>query len=117
MTFAHANLRRTTKASVTAGLMCAPLTPPATHTANATAKAQPHAISSQSPAARKIVVEVCARPEPGKAATAMATEPSPKAIKQKQPRNSASSSPYRPPMRPTVRPSPLRGVMSDIIVS
>src|SRR5579875_579444 len=96
--------------------MCAPLTPPATHTANATAIAQPQVISSQSPAARKMVVGVAVRPDPGRAATAIATTPSPNAIRQTHPRNSARSSPYRPLMRPTVRPSPLSGVMSDIIV-
>src|SRR5205814_3813722 len=111
----QANLRLTAKARVTAGLMWAPLTPPATHTAMATAKAHPHAISSQSPAARKIVVGVWARPEPGRAATAMATTPSPNAIKTKHPRNSAIISPYKPVIRPTVRPSPRKGVISDII--
>ena len=71
-TFRQGNLRRAAKASVTAGLRCAPLTPPATHTANATAKHHPNTIGGQSPAARKIVVGVAARPEPGRAATAIA---------------------------------------------
>src|ERR1700743_3230807 len=76
-TLRQGKLRRTAKASVTPGVRGAPLTPPATHTANATAKHQPNAISSQSPAARKIVVAVAARPEPGRAGTAMATHPAP----------------------------------------
>ncbi len=105
-TFAQANLRRTANASVTAGLMWAPLTPPATQTAKATAIAQPQVISSQSPAAWKITVGPAVRPDPGRAATAMATTPSPNAISTNVPKNSESSSPHRPPMRPTVRPSP-----------
>src|ERR1700744_1527679 len=90
------NLRRTAKASVTAGLMWAPDTPPAIQTAKATAMAQPQVIRSQSPDAWKIVVGDAVRPEPGSAATAMATTPSPKAISTNVPRNSDSSSPYRP---------------------
>src|ERR1039457_7096031 len=96
--------------------MRAPLTPPATHTANATARAHPHVISSQSPAALKITVGPAVRPEPGRAATAMATTPSPNEIRTTQPRNSDSNSPYKPVMRPTVRPSPRKGVMSDITI-
>ena len=38
---APAGARRAAKASVTAGLMCAPLTPPTAYTAKATAKPQP----------------------------------------------------------------------------
>src|ERR1700761_2739480 len=115
-TFAQANLRRTAKASVTAGLMWAPLTPPATQTAMATAIAQPQVISSQSPAARKIVVGVAARPDPGRAATAMATTPSPNAISTNVPKNSESNSPHRPLIGPMVRPSPRNGVISAMAI-
>src|SRR5919107_3935810 len=71
--------------------MWAPLTPPATYTPKATARAHPQAISSQSPLAAKISVP---RPDWFRAATAMATTPSPKAIRTRVPRNSASSSPH-----------------------
>lgn len=57
--------------------MWAPLTPPATYTPNATARDHPQAISSQSPLAAKISSP---RPDWFRAATAMATTPSPKAI-------------------------------------
>src|SRR4051794_16412939 len=85
--------------------MCAPLIPPATYIANVTAIAQPQVISSQSPAARKIVVLFSVRPEPGSAATAIATTPSPNAISMKVPRNSARHSPGVPPrdLRPPLR--------------
>src|SRR5436190_13954256 len=104
-TFGHGNFLRIAKARVTAGLMCAPLTPPATYIANVTAIAQPQVISSQSPAARKIVVLFSVRPEPGSAATAIATTPSPNAISMKVPRNSARHSPGVPPrdLRPPLR--------------
>ena len=78
--------------------------------------AHPHVISSQSPAAWKITVGPAVRPEPGRAATAVATTPSPNEIRTMHPRNSDSSSPYKPVMRPTVRPSPRKGVMSDIAI-
>src|ERR1700689_3268326 len=77
--------------------------------------AQPNVISSQSPAASKITVGPDVRPEPGSAATAIATTPSPNAIMMNTPRNSERSSPYKPLMRPIVRPSPRKGVMSDTI--
>jgi hypothetical protein len=83
--------RLTAMARVTAGLMWAPLTPPATYTPKATASDHPQAISSQSPLAAKISSP---RPDWFRAATAMATTPSPKAISTNVPRNSASSSPH-----------------------
>jgi len=92
--------------------MWAPLTPPATQIAIATANPHPSVISSQSPLARKMVVGVAARPEPGKAATAMATTPSPNMIRTNTPKNSARHSPHSPAIRPTVRPSPRKGVIS-----
>src|ERR687884_258985 len=52
-TFLHGKSRFTAKPSVTAGFMCAPLTPPATYTPKATARAQPQVIKSQSPLATK----------------------------------------------------------------
>src|SRR4051794_2590692 len=73
-----------------------------------TARAHPQVINNQSPAARKIVVGVAARPDPGKPATAMATTPSPKEISTNVPRNSARSSPQVPPN--CLRPLPLRTV-------
>jgi archaellin len=97
---AQANFRRTAKAKVTAGFRWAPLTPPATQMAKATAKHQPQVISSQSPAASKIVVGLEVRPEPGSPATATATTPSPNARMMNVPRNSAMSSPHSPVMRP-----------------
>src|SRR6476646_8596253 len=113
-TFGHGNLRRTANARVTAGFRWAPLTPPATYTPKTTANAQPQVSSSQSPAARKIVVGVSARPEPGSAATAIATTPSPNMISTAVPRNSARQSPNRPPRR--LSPLPLSsGVMTSVI--
>ena len=97
--------------------MWAPLTPPATQMAKATAIAQPQVISSQSPAALKIVVGPAVRPEPGSPATATATTPSPNEIRTNIPMNSAMSSPHSPVMRPTVRPSPRSGVMSSAMMS
>src|SRR5215510_16290653 len=58
-----------------------------------TAMHHPQVISSQSPDARKIVWSVAARPDWFRAATAIATTPSPKAIRTKQPRNSERPSP------------------------
>ena len=117
-TFIHGNLRRTANASVTAGLMWAPLTPPATQTAKATAIAQPQVISSQSPAALKIVSGPAVRPDPGRPATATATTPSPNAIRTNVPKNSESNSPQSPEMRPMVRPSPRKasGVISAMAI-
>src|SRR5438309_7648637 len=84
-------------ASVTAGLMWAPVMPPATYTPMTTAIAHPQVMSSQSPDASKILVP---RPDWLRAATAMATTPSPKAIRTMVPRNSAIQSPPSPFKKP-----------------
>src|ERR1035441_8619588 len=78
-----------------------------------TANAHPKVISSQSPLAMKMVVGVAALPDPGRAATAMATTPSPNMIRVIVPRNSADNSPHRP-FRPNVcRPAPCIGRYSS----
>ncbi|MFI9753536.1 hypothetical protein [Streptomyces collinus] len=61
--------------------------------------AQPQVISSQSPAPRKKTVGPSVRPDPGSAATAIATTPHPKAMRTNVPRNSARHSPGRPARR------------------
>src|ERR1700760_223157 len=80
---------------VTAGLMCAPVTPPATYTPQITANIHPKTISNQSPVARKIVGgdDFKARPDWFSAATAIATTPSPNMIRVNVPKNSARYSP------------------------
>ena len=75
---------------MTAGFRCAPLTPPATYTAKATAKPQPQEISSQSPVDAETPLP---RPDWFSAATVMATTPQPKAMITNVPKNSATSSP------------------------
>ena len=67
--------------------------PPATHTAKATPKPQPNAISSQSPLAWKAT---SVRSERFSAATDMATDPVPKAMMIRVPRNSDTHSPTGP---------------------
>src|SRR5690606_8764935 len=79
--------------------------PPATYTPKVTARAHPQVIRSQSPEARKIVVGSAARPEEFRAATAIATTPSPNMIRMNVPRNCASNSPQmvaRHPVLPRV---------------
>src|SRR5215208_6177838 len=89
-TLLHGKPRFTAKARVTAGLMWAALMPPATYTPKVTANAQPQAMRSQSPLASKISSP---RLDWLRAATAIATTPSPNAIRTKVPKNSAESSP------------------------
>ena len=86
----QAKLRRSACARVTAGLRCAPLTPPATHTAKATASPQPHAMISQSAWEANASLP---RPDWLSAATTIATAPSPSEMMMNVPRNSATSSP------------------------
>src|ERR1035438_4302841 len=60
-----------------------------------------------------MVVDVAALPDPGRAATAMATTPSPNMIRVIVPMNSADNSPQRP-CRPNVcRPAPCIGWYSS----
>src|SRR3954452_22077716 len=99
---------------VTAGLMCAPLTPPATYTAKATAKPQPQPMMSQSPLAAKIWPP---RPDWLSAATAIATTPSPKQMRANVPRNSAASSPARPTRQPARRGSVWTAVATGGLLS
>jgi hypothetical protein len=67
------NRRRTARARVTAGLIWAPLMPPATYTPTMTANAHPKVISVQPPTPCQMMLGAEERPEPGRAATAMAT--------------------------------------------
>jgi len=65
--------------------------------AKQTASAHPQVMSNQSPAELKgvAVFPAAVRPDPIKAQS-IATTPSPKQIRTKQPKNSAQSSPIRP---------------------
>src|SRR4051794_12857023 len=94
--------------------MCAPLTPPATYTAKATAKPQPQPMMSQSPLAAKIWPP---RPDWLSAATAIATTPSPKQMSTNVPTNSAASSPARPTRQPTRRGSVWTAVATGGLLS
>src|SRR5689334_297314 len=99
--------------------MWAPLTPPATYTPNVTARPQPQPMISQSPLAAKICVP---RPDWLRAATAMATTPSPKEISTKMPRNSARSSPQvvcrqDARLRGAVAPAAISGRRRDVLES
>src|SRR5699024_361905 len=90
MTFFHSTSPLKACPNVTAGLRCAPDTPPATYTPNATAKPQPHPIIIQSPPAAKIS---SALPEPYIPATTSPTTPSPNKINTNVPKNSDNISP------------------------
>src|SRR5919198_6580039 len=104
-TLDHGKPRLTAKATVTAGLMCAPLTPPATYTARVTAKNHPNPMINQSPLASKIFVP---RPDWFSAATAIATTPSPNRMSTNVPKNSERYSPQavaRHPVFPRTAPA------------
>jgi hypothetical protein len=65
------------------------------YTAKATAIAHPKVINSQSPLPRRAVDLLMVRPDPIRAHS-IATHPSPKQIRMKQPKNSAHNSPTMP---------------------
>src|SRR5690606_9296677 len=67
---------------------------------------------SQSPEPRKNVVGPSVRPEPGSAATAIATEPQPNAMRTKVPRSSATHSPQSPPL--LLSPLPFRTASGEM---
>ncbi len=75
----HGKPRRGAKPGVTAGLMCAPLIPPAAWTPNVTANAQPQVTMTQLAGPN----EPACLPEPGRPATASATDPSPSSGRMK----------------------------------
>src|SRR3954468_21202348 len=89
-TLLHGKPRRSAWASVTAGLRCAPETPPATHTARATPTPQPVVMSSQSPLAANGSLP---RSDWLSAATVIATEPQPNKMMIAVPSASDTSSP------------------------
>src|SRR5919201_6103640 len=68
---------------------------------------------SQSPVARKIVDEDCARPDEFNALTAIATTPSPKAINTNVPRYSERNSPHT--VRRQAAPGPMRTYQTPFI--
>src|SRR5215217_4849608 len=109
------NCRLNARARVTAGFMCAPLIPPATYTPKTTAIAHPQVMRSQSPEARKMVLSLAALPDWVSAATAIATTPSPKAIRTAVPKNSAESSPHnvdRQPVRADADAAAIKSLLS-----
>src|SRR5438105_4840371 len=89
--------------------MWAPVMPPATYTPKTTASAHPQVMRSQSPEATKMLVP---RPDWLSAATAIATTPSPKAIRTMVPKNSTIRSPARPVTKPIGPPPPVLGRVS-----
>src|SRR4051794_8936375 len=89
-TLLHGKPQRSAWASVTAGLRCAPETPPATHTARATPTPQPVVMSSQSPLAANGSLP---RSDWFSAATVIATEPQPNRMMIAVPSASDTSSP------------------------
>src|SRR5215211_969632 len=113
------NCRLNARARVTAGFMCAPLIPPATYTPKVTAIAHPQVIRSQSPEARKMVLSFAALPDWLSAATAIATTPSPKAIRTAVPKNSDESSPHivdRQPVRADADTAAIKSLLSRRVV-
>src|ERR671930_2654238 len=81
--------------------------------ASTTAMHHPQVIRSQSPDARKIVWLVWARPDWFRAATAIATTPSPKAISVNVPRYSERNSPHT--VFRQAAPAPIRTCQTPVI--
>src|SRR5699024_1890736 len=90
MTFFHSTSPLKACPNVTAGLRCAPDTPPATYTPNATATPQPHPTITPSPPPSTISA---ALPEPYIPATSSPTSPSPTTINTHVPNHSDTISP------------------------